>query len=218
MVNCVTYLNCPSMWYLLIFLFFLQGCRSKAYSNAYNMHAGTELLMRYDPAAKKVVVIAEASGTKKFAKLKFSPPPNKLKSFAGKEDPSRACVSKLNLGYSVMKTIDEWVDDIALEKSSTNVEIPPKILHFKVKSEVDDQETEIPIKVTMTQSADRWTIIIRHEGVKVKDMDKPLATVILDRAGRTESISKWRADINQAVSGIMHTRNILMSCILSANR
>lgn len=185
------------------------------------MHAGKDILMRYDPAAQKLVVMSEPQGDVSYAKLKFSPPPNKVKNFAAKEDNVRACVSKSNMGTAVTKPISEWVEAIALEKSDKNVENSPKTLHFKVRSDVDNEDADIPISVTLTQSPERWTIIVRHEGPDKVDFlrtNRPLAAVILDRVGRTESISKWRADINQAISEIMHTRNVLIACVLAANR
>ena len=199
---------------IFLFAFFLAGCRSKEYSSAYNMHVGNNVLMRYDPAAQVLVIQAESTKLTKYAKLKFSPPPQKLKSFAGKEAASRACVSKTDLGLPVLRAVPQWISELALDTTREIVDTPPKTFQFKVKSEIDDPNSEIPITVILTQEADRWTIIIRHKGGSVK----PLATVVIDRAGSKEGIRKWKVDINEMIGEIMQTRKMLMSCIFSASR
>jgi hypothetical protein len=200
--------------------FFLVGCRSKKYTPTYNMHVGKNVMMRYDPAAQKVVISAESSGSDTYAKLKFSPPRHRLKSFSVKEEVVRACVSKTPLGAAVTKSIDQWIDSLALEKGDTEVHVSPKTLEFKVSSEVDNADSDIPISVNLTQERSEWiiSILLRETKPLNTPKPKPLATVIIDRNGRTEGIKNWRSDINQLVGEIMKTRNVLMSCILSASR
>jgi hypothetical protein len=211
---------CRNMWVYVFFPIFLHGCRSKDYSPAYNLHAGTSINMRYHSAGQSISIVAEPlRNEEQHAKLKFSPPANKVKLFGGKEAIARACVSKSDLGKAVNLGTETWFDGLVLESDNMGApRIEDKVINFSIKSEVDEHDEELHIRVVLKQESDdrvRMTIERSRPAPIGPNPPKPLA-VLLFKSSR--SVKKWKSDINEVVSIVMHTRNVLMSCILSANR
>jgi hypothetical protein len=211
----------------MAFIFFLlplylTGCRPKGYTSAYNANLGRTLLFRYDPADKNVIVQAEATTDKTFARLKFSPPQNRLKSFASKESTARQCVTRTDLGPIVSRTSEQWFSDIALEWAfGDNIAESSNTWKFSLFSAIDNPDSEIQVEVIVHQQPGRWIITIRNplESTSYKLRNKYMALMVIRRSPQSENITRWNLDkLSKIAQEILDIRNALMACILSVKR
>jgi hypothetical protein len=218
---------CPkSILYRMSFIFLLFplsiiGCRPKEYSSVYNIGGGN-LLLRYDPAGKNVVVQAEPREGESYARLKFSPPQNRLKSFASKESTVRGCAARTNLGFAVSLTRKEWLSMLVLKWTrDENSKISPRTWTFSLRSEIDNNDADMNVEVVLDQLPDKWTIVIRNplELTSHKLRNKFMALVVIDRSGLSENVEEWNKDqLSQIAQDILDARNAMMNCILSVAR